>query len=56
MTVREYLDKRDKTLYGRKIRVIDPISRGGDHDWTYYADRIVTRISVSNKYIFIYVM
>lgn len=56
MTVKEYLDKRDKTLYGRKIRVIDPMSHGGYHEWTYYADRTVTRVSVSNKFIFIYVI
>lgn len=55
MTVKQYLDKRDKTSYGKKIRIIDPMSNGGSGDWTIYADRFITRVSVSNKYIFIYV-
>lgn len=55
MTVKEYLDKRGKELYKKKIRVIDVNSHGGFKDWTLFMDRKILKISVTTTILFIYV-
>ena len=55
LTVKEYLDKRNHKTYGKKVRIIDPTSRGGYSDWTQFADRPIFKISITTKFIFIYV-
>ena len=55
MTVQEYLNKRSANTYGKKIRIVSLScgSKGGD--WTPYADCEIVKISVTTKFIFIYV-
>lgn len=55
MTVKEFMDKRTITNPPRKVRVISISSRGGDNDWTRYADCPIIKISTATKYIFLYV-
>jgi hypothetical protein len=55
LTVKEYLDKRSRETYKRKIRVIDINGHGGYKDWTLFADRQVLKVSVTASTIFLYV-
>lgn len=54
MTVKEYLDKRnDKDK--KRIRIINLRTGGGWSDWTLYAHREIFKVSVTSKFIFIYI-
>jgi hypothetical protein len=55
MTVQEYLEKRNANTYGKTIRVISLTRGAKGSDWTLYSDCEVLKISVTTKFIFIYV-
>lgn len=55
MTVREYMDKRNPTTYGKRVRVIDLRKGDGTREWLMYAERKVVRVSITTKILYIYV-
>lgn len=56
MTVKTYLEKRHPSTYGKKIRIIDiTLNKNNYDDWTQSANRNIIRVSVTNKFIFIYI-
>lgn len=55
MTVQEYLEKRSANTYGKTVRVVS-LTRGPQgRNWLTYADCEVVKISITTKFIFIYV-
>lgn len=55
MTVRQYMETRSAKDGRRKIRVINLSGNGGVSDWTIYADRDICKITITTKYVFLYV-
>jgi len=55
MTVREYIESRPQTVYGKKIRVLNAITKKNMGEWTENASAFVLSAKVTTKYIFIFI-
>ena len=55
MTVREYIEGRPQFVYGKKIRILNGISKKYLGEWTEYADKYVIGVKITTKYIFIFI-
>ena len=57
LTVGDYIDIRNKTFYGRKIRVLDAITHENLGRW--YDKKIINRpvktAKITEKYLFIFI-
>jgi len=54
-TVADYVDVRDKNLYGKKIRVLESSTHKNLGAWWENASREVKEVKISMKYLFIFV-
>lgn len=55
MTVREYIESRPKTVYGKKIRILNAITKKNMGEWFENASAYVLSAKVTTKYIFIFI-
>ena len=55
MKVREWIEQRPRELYGRGIRILNLTTNKYMGDWTDYQNRIVLRVKITTKYIFLYI-
>lgn len=55
MTVREYIESRPETVYGKKIRILNAITKKNMGDWMANEKAYVIAAKVTTKYIFIFI-
>jgi len=55
MRVIEWIEQKPRDLYGRNIRILNLTTNRDMGDWTDYKDRIVLKVKVTIKYIFLYI-
>ena len=55
MTVREYIESRPQAVYGKKIRVLNAITKKNMGEWFENASAYVLSAKVTTKYIFIFI-
>ena len=55
MTVKEYVLSRPKTVYGKKIRVLNAITKKNMGDWMENLSAYVLSAKITTKYIFIFI-
>lgn len=55
MTVREYIESRPRTVYGKKIRILNAITKKNMGGWVENANAYVLSAKVTTKYIFIFI-
>jgi len=55
MRVKEWIENRPRDLYGRGIRILNLTTNKYMGAWTDFQERIVLRVKVTTKYIFLYI-
>lgn len=55
MTVKQYIESRPEMFYGRKIRVLNMITKKNMGSWVENASRYVVAAKITTKYIFIFI-
>lgn len=55
MRVKEWIENRPRDLYGRGIRILNLTTNKNMGVWTDFQERIVLRVKVTTKYIFLYI-
>lgn len=55
MTVREYIESRPETVYGKKIRILNAITKKNMGNWIANEKAYVIAAKVTTKYIFIFI-
>ena len=55
MRVEEWIETRPRERYGRNIRILGLTSNKYMGCWTEYRSRIVLKVKVTTKYIFLYI-
>ena len=55
MTVREYIETRPKAIYGKKVRILNAITKKYMGEWFEHPNAYVLSAKVTTKYIFIFI-
>ena len=55
MTIKEYIETRPTAVYGKKIRVLNAITKKYMGEWFEYPNAFVNGVKVTTKYIFIFI-
>ena len=55
MTVKEYIEARPETVYGKKIRILNSINHKYLGEWTDWQSAYVLSAKITSKFIFIFI-
>jgi hypothetical protein len=55
MTVKEYIESRPQTVYGKKIRILNAITKKNMGEWFENASAFVLSAKITTKFIFIFI-
>ena len=54
-TVKDYLENRIYATYGKKIRILDKVSKKYLGKWIDFSEAIIKEIKITKKIIFIFI-
>ena len=55
MTVREFVEGRPQAIYGKKIRVLNAITKKNMGEWLENETAYVVNAKITTRYIFIFI-